>query len=104
MPCQNCELRLSCAAELELQSCTPELLDSAIKGKREFRSTRLVVATRVGVDRSIRNFDGHQPEIGKVVNLGSAESPESGKGRKKTETAVPLRPGDTLVRNRIEPP
>jgi hypothetical protein len=80
MPCQNCELRLSCAAELEFQSCTPELLDSAIKGKPEFRSTRLVVAARVGSDRSIRNFDGDQPEIGKVVSLGFAESSEIGQG------------------------
>ena len=26
MPCQNCALRLFCAAELDFQSCTPELL------------------------------------------------------------------------------
>jgi hypothetical protein len=48
MPCQNCELRLSRAAELELQSCTPELLDSDGKGMLKFRNTRHVVATRVG--------------------------------------------------------
>jgi len=30
MPCQNCELRLFCAAELDFQSCTPELLLSCV--------------------------------------------------------------------------
>lgn len=43
-----------------------------------------------------------QPEMGKVV--GFCESAESGNGRRKTETAVPLRPGETLVRNRMDPP
>ena len=45
-----------------------------------------------------------QLEMGKIVTLWFDESRESGKGRKKTETAVPLRPGERLVRNLIEPP
>lgn len=54
-------------------------------------------------DASYRGI-GAQLEMGKVVTLGFDESAESGKGRKKTETAVPLRPADTLVRNRMDPP